>query len=491
MKLFQQKFKIHPVGQGLFYSCKINILIPNNLIQEYKFVFDCGSMNKVNCLDEIEEYHNESFHENDTLDLLVISHFDEDHVNHIFKLLENRKVKKIITPFLNFNERFLLVLKWIEHSGFIDTDPISIFTLNLLLDPVYALTPYLDDNEGEIIFIDSSPDKPVFTDGDSEIENFSGELKDARLTLDFGKNLSNLLSEDINLLKVTNSEKTKKITDENKPTLKLGIIPIMEFLFYRKQIGNYEQEFYDEVYKLFIEKFESKFKDTKKPTIAELTDVIKTIRTATEIKKIFKTVKEDSSFIAFKKTNIEDLNTTALCLLHNNKHSFYQYLNRISNGDLSFEKKIQKIQKFEGLNTFSKVETSLFRQHSYRYFHHIHNRFGEFPNVLLTSDSFLLNQNDVDSFYNRYRNFWLNFWLFQVPHHGSSYNANVHLLSKITHKTFTFINYGVVKTWGGKWRHPSPQLITDITATGHSNNLIPINEFSGLEFQLMIRGHLN
>ena len=102
MILFQQNFKIHPVGQGLFYSGQINIELSNNSIQEYKFVFDCGSMNKTSCLDEIEEYHRVFFPENDTLDLLVVSHFDQDHVNHIYKLLENRKVKKIITPFLNF-----------------------------------------------------------------------------------------------------------------------------------------------------------------------------------------------------------------------------------------------------------------------------------------------------------------------------------------------------------------------------------------------------
>jgi hypothetical protein len=489
MTLFQQKFKVHPVGQGLFYSGQILLELPNNTAQEYKFVFDCGSMNKTNCLDEIEEYHNVVFPENETLDLLVISHFDKDHVNHIFKLLENRKVKKIITPFLNFNERFLLVLRWIEQSGSIGTEPLSFFTLNLLLDPVNTLSPYLDDEEGEIVFINSGPDKPFFTEENSN-ENFSEELKEGKLTLDFGKDLSTLESEDIDELKAKNIEKVKKTTDANRPTLKIGIIPIMEFLFYRKQISNDETKFYDEVYKLFIEKFVTRFEDSENPTIDEITDVIKTIRTATEIIKIFKKAKEDLNFIAFKNTKIQDLNTTALCLLHRNKQIFYAYLNRVSNENISIENNIIKLQKFEGLNAFTKIEYPISHNHRYGRFPHSYYRLNEFPNVLLTSDSFLLNEDDVNALYNRYKNYWLNFWLFQIPHHGSSNNANVHLLSKIPYNTTTFINYGVVKTWGGKWRHPSPQLISDLTATGHSFNLIPINEFAGLEFKLVIRGHL-
>lgn len=491
MTLFQQKFKIHPVGQGLFYSGQINIQLPNNPVLEYKFIFDCGSMNKVNCADEIEEYHSVFFPENDILDLLVISHFDEDHVNHIYKLLDNRKVKKIIAPFLNFNERFLLVLRWIEQSGSIGTEPLSFFTLNLLLDPINTLSTYLDDNEGEIVFINSGPDKPFLIDDELENENFSEELKEDKLTLDFGKDLSTLESEDIDELKATNIEKVKKTTDANRPTLKIGVIPIMEFLFYKKQIGNDEKEFYDAVYKLFIEKFESKFGDPENPTIGEITDIIKTIKTATEIKKIFIKAKEDLNFIAFKNTKIEDLNTSALCLLHRNKHSFYDYLSKISNSHLSFENNVIRIQKFEGLNAFSKVKTPVLHHRSLRSFHNPYHRFEEYPNVLLTSDSFLLREVDVIAFYNKYKNYWKNFWLFQVPHHGSCNNANVTLLSKIPHNTITFINYGVIKTWGGKWRHPSSQLITDLTATGHSTNLMPINEFTGLEFEFIIRGYIN
>ncbi len=487
MTLFKQKFKIHPVGQGLFYSGQINIELPNKTAQQYKFVFDCGSMNKVNCDDEIEEYHRLVFPENETLDLLVISHFDQDHVNHIYKLLENRKVKKIIAPFLNFKERFLLVLQWIEQSSSIGEDPLSLFTLNLILDPVNTLSPFLDDDEGEIVFINSGPDKPFFTDDESENENFSEEIKEGKLTLDFGKDLSTLESRDIDELKTTNIEKIKKTSDANRPTLKIGFLPIMEFLFYRKQIGNDEKEFYDEVYKLFIQKFIRRFKDSENPTIAEITDVIKTIRTATEIKKIFKKVKDDLNFIAFKNTNIEDLNTTALCLLHRNKFSFYNYLNRICNGNISIENGISKIQKFEGLNTFTKIESPISHNLRYGRFCHLHYKINEFPNVLLTSDSFILDEDDVNAFYNKYKNFWRNFWLFQIPHHGSSNNANVHLLSKIPYTTNTFINYGVVKTWGGNWRHPSPQLISDMTATGLSNKLIPINEFLGLQFELVIR----
>lgn len=106
--LLKQEFIIHPVGQGLFYSGKIS---HENKIK-FRMVFDCGSNTAGACQEEIEIYRDSDFLEEKVLDLLVVSHFDKDHVNQIENLLKGGiKVKKLVMPFLTFEERLFLVLK--------------------------------------------------------------------------------------------------------------------------------------------------------------------------------------------------------------------------------------------------------------------------------------------------------------------------------------------------------------------------------------------
>ena len=87
----KSNFKLWPVGQGLFYSGTIKY--ENN--QNFNFVYDCGS-SSMN-IDEIVDHYVETSLIDKTLDMLVISHFDEDHISGIPKLLtEVKKIKKIL-----------------------------------------------------------------------------------------------------------------------------------------------------------------------------------------------------------------------------------------------------------------------------------------------------------------------------------------------------------------------------------------------------------
>lgn len=90
MEILRQKFTIHPVGQGFFYSGLIETSLTPGITNHYRIVFDCGSLNKTNCLDEVIKYRKVDFQPRTKLDLLISSHFDEDHVNHIHELLDNR-----------------------------------------------------------------------------------------------------------------------------------------------------------------------------------------------------------------------------------------------------------------------------------------------------------------------------------------------------------------------------------------------------------------
>lgn len=104
----KSNFKLWPVGQGLFYSGTIKY--ENN--QNFNFVYDCGS-SSMN-IDEIVDHYVETSLIDKTLDMLVISHFDEDHISGIPKLLtEVKKIKKIFIPYENGIENYLLFLAFI------------------------------------------------------------------------------------------------------------------------------------------------------------------------------------------------------------------------------------------------------------------------------------------------------------------------------------------------------------------------------------------
>jgi hypothetical protein len=89
------EFIFHPVGQGLFYTGKIENL---------NFVFDCGSLGNNastpghNLHRSINDYL--ASNPNVKLDFLVISHLDSDHFNGIPHLLKNNSVKRVFLPYI-------------------------------------------------------------------------------------------------------------------------------------------------------------------------------------------------------------------------------------------------------------------------------------------------------------------------------------------------------------------------------------------------------
>ncbi|MGL4902776.1 MAG: MBL fold metallo-hydrolase [Cetobacterium sp.] len=74
---------VYPVGHGGFHGEKIG--------EDFHFIFDCGSKNQKNLNDLIEK----NYKDITEIDLLVISHFHEDHYNGLSKLSEGRRIKKI------------------------------------------------------------------------------------------------------------------------------------------------------------------------------------------------------------------------------------------------------------------------------------------------------------------------------------------------------------------------------------------------------------
>ena len=100
--------KFHGVGQGLFSSIDacFHMCYSRAFPEGFAMVFDCGSKQRKNVARKVRRYiqRRNSSH----LDVLVISHLHEDHVNGLPELLSYLDVDTVILPYLTPLERLLI-----------------------------------------------------------------------------------------------------------------------------------------------------------------------------------------------------------------------------------------------------------------------------------------------------------------------------------------------------------------------------------------------
>jgi len=82
-----------PVGQGAFYIEKFN--------DDFTVVYDCGSYKNTSI---VEENIKNSILDT-KIDLLVISHYHEDHINGLEYLFKIFDIKRMLMPYLNLTEK--------------------------------------------------------------------------------------------------------------------------------------------------------------------------------------------------------------------------------------------------------------------------------------------------------------------------------------------------------------------------------------------------
>ena len=113
MYMEYSNFKLWSVGQGLFYTGKIQ-----SESKSFNFVYDCGGSNENIISEAIDDYLND-FNPQKEIDFLIISHFDRDHINGLHHLLKNiNKIKKIFIPYSDtFNSYFLLIAYLYGNNG--------------------------------------------------------------------------------------------------------------------------------------------------------------------------------------------------------------------------------------------------------------------------------------------------------------------------------------------------------------------------------------
>ena len=88
-------FRFHAVGQGLFYSG-----ILNTKQKTFSFVYDCGTKSSIHFLQkEIDEFKELLPGKKKSLDLLIVSHLHDDHVNGLEYLLRDLAVDTVVIPY--------------------------------------------------------------------------------------------------------------------------------------------------------------------------------------------------------------------------------------------------------------------------------------------------------------------------------------------------------------------------------------------------------
>lgn len=220
-KLLQANFKFHPVGQGCFYSGYIECKrIPFNM------VYDCGTVSPRNFLtNEINKYKASL---KGDLDVLIISHFDEDHINGVFELLKGIICKNLIIPYYEPIERLLLAVEF-DNDGSGGNDDY----IEFLRNPV---TYFLENeyNIERIIIVgrpneesDKLPD-PDNIAPDPEFDNIKGFILDADFYAGYN---------DIEIAEADRESTSNPKVKFLKKPYRIQI-PYWEFVFYLKQFDN-------------------------------------------------------------------------------------------------------------------------------------------------------------------------------------------------------------------------------------------------------------
>lgn len=123
-------FRFHKVGQGLFYS---GILTKTEDSQHntFSFIYDCGSeSSKFFLYREIDEFKQLFPSKKRKLNMLVISHLHEDHINGLEHLLDGFEVETVVMPYINDGLKLLARLELHSDDEFLNifyTDPIAWF----------------------------------------------------------------------------------------------------------------------------------------------------------------------------------------------------------------------------------------------------------------------------------------------------------------------------------------------------------------------------
>ena len=156
------EYCFHPVGQGLFSAGRLTHSLPFNNYsrRDFQWVYDCGTSSSPrlvrNALGKFQSRVNGR-----RLDLVVISHFDADHISGMVQLLNDVGTRTLMLPWAPLWHR--LVIGYAQ--GLNSDDPEFAF----YTDPAQYLVDQAGEGFDQLVFVPfSDRDGPADPDEDGE-----------------------------------------------------------------------------------------------------------------------------------------------------------------------------------------------------------------------------------------------------------------------------------------------------------------------------------
>lgn len=413
------QYRFHSAGQGLFASGTLTPRAQDVQASPFHWVFDCGSMSPKDTLaPAVSRYR--SLIVGDHLDLLCLSHFDNDHVNGLSELLDGLHVGTVVMPYYSRLERLVLGSTPRRNS-----DDYMAFLANptaFLISRAASIGQIITiggpgENE-DVDLPEGPPDTPI--DPERPRRETSWSIKPV----------------EAEVLKTNPAldSATQSLADRTGTTLFMAfgsfaalasshqVSAQWEFLFFHKPIDEH-------VRKSLVGKVEEILSTTgsarRPPSLAR---ALKSRTIRDRIKKAFVGTIEKG----------DDINSTSLC---------------VYTGPL--------LDAFEGAEMLPPWPDPLMTQtDAYSHWHH---GCPETCSLLYTGDANLKpseNREELRDFITPGR--WPNIAVLQVPHHGSIKNWEVGAASEFSHRYSIFCADETRKRPG----HPSREVIADLLYRG-------------------------
>lgn len=427
MRGMEAKFTFFKAGQGSFYGGRI---WQHEINRVFTVVYDCGTSpfiagNNQSLNSEIThfKYRPHYYPHNGEIDLLFVSHLDYDHVSGLKRLLKEFKVKNIILPYIEKQDRQFFLL-----SFFGDNDP----------DNSLSLDDYISfiESPNQFISLNSESTQVYFVKPDDKTEiEYQGYDNDNQRGNAYPRGT---LSAD-------------NVEFSNQPSTSV----------------------YENNFQFFINRnweFTTYVKSVNKEAITKLDACIK--------KKLNKKTNEAFSFQDLKEIVttkrkeahkcytdcIGEINSHGLVLLH---------------GPIRFDHLEGRIYSDCELNPY--YNTYLYDRHFFA--EHFSKRNQIFLGTLLLGDISINSNNNPVDFPQAFKNKLANVHVVQVPHHGSSKNWDFQAfqslnvgnnISRWGNRVIAVCNFG----YGNKYGHPSHEVLNDLNSTIFLNS-----QFSRLNIQ--------
>lgn len=412
------KFSFFRAGQGSFYGGRIYDRDNNS---KYSIIYDCGTSNfikgnsaslnsEINWFKEHENYRFPI--ENNTIDLLFISHLDYDHVSGLKRILNEFDVKKIVIPYIEKEIRKYFLSSFSDDE--IDTEDLSEENyINFLENPINFFRENSQNNNSEIYFIKTNENNNDNNNG-NEIELAGNEIE-----LEGNRLEKNTITE------LANTDENIYLYDNN---IRFLIRNKWEFTTFFKEVNLIKINELDSCIKDNL-----RINDNEELSFESIKSII--IENRAEVRKCYIKM-------------LGDINSYGLILIH---------------GPINFSRISVDLEP-DCFNKNFNVNNPYFKINEFHYGNEVFNMFF----TLLLGDV-SINQQLINGFNQNFIERLTKTLVVQIPHHGSSKNWDLtqfknlkigkeYYFPPLCHNFISVCSFG----YGNRYGHPSHEVINDL-----------------------------